>query len=287
MSGKDDIDNKDSLIIRAITNVMRPLVKFLIGRGITFPMFAEILKHIYVEVAAKDFKLSPEKEVTDSRITLLTKVHRKDVRRIRTEQQGFDVPEEGLEVSSKKASLGAQIVAKWLADNQYVDEQGEPKKLFIHASKANGQSSFEKLVESINNDIRPRVALDEMLSQKMIVEADDGIVTLNKSAFIPEEDFEDLMMHFDRNLHDHMAAAVHNIGTDKSAKKFIERSVYYKELTQSSIEQLEEIIENKGMENLISINKAAYDLAEEDQDKGNNNKRMTFGIYYYADGDDD
>ena len=287
MSGKDDIDNKDSLIIRAITNVMRPLVKFLIGSGITFPMFAEILKHIYVEVAAKDFKLSPEKEVTDSRITLLTKVHRKDVRRIRTEQQGFDVPEEGLEVSSKKASLGAQIVAKWLADNQYVDEQGEPKKLFIHASKANGQSSFEKLVESINNDIRPRVALDEMLSQKMIVEGDDGIVTLNKSAFIPEEDFEDLLMHFDRNLHDHMAAAVHNIGTDKSAKKFIERSVYYKELTQSSIEQLEEIIENKGMENLISINKAAYDLAEEDQDKGNNNKRMTFGIYYYADGDDD
>jgi len=275
------------LIIRAITNVMRPLVKFLIGRGITFPMFAEILKHIYVEVAAKDFKLSPEKEVTDSRITLLTKVHRKDVRRIRTEQQGFDVPEEGLEVSSKKASLGAQIVAKWLADNQYVDEQGEPKKLFIHASKANGQSSFEKLVESINNDIRPRVALDEMLSQKMIVKGDDGIVTLNKSAFIPEEDFEDLMMHFDRNLHDHMAAAVHNIGTDKSAKKFIERSVYYKELTQSSIEQLEEIIENKGMENLISINKAAYDLMEEDQDKGNNNKRMTFGIYYYADGDDD
>ena len=287
MSDKDDIDNKDSLIIRAITNVMRPLVKFLIGRGITFPMFAEILKHIYVEVAAKDFKLSPEKEVTDSRITLLTKVHRKDVRRIRTEQQGFDVPEEGLEVSSKKASLGAQIVAKWLADNQYVDEQGEPKKLFIHASKANGQSSFEKLVESINNDIRPRVALDEMLSQKMIVEGDDGIVTLNKSAFIPEEDFEDLLMHFDRNLHDHMAAAVHNIGTVKSAKKFIERSVYYKELTQSSIEQLEEIIENKGMENLISINKAAYDLAEEDQDKGNNNKRMTFGIYYYADGDDD
>ena len=287
MSGKDDIDNKDSLIIRAITNVMRPLVKFLIGSGITFPMFAEILKHIYVEVAAKDFKLSPEKEVTDSRITLLTKVHRKDVRRIRTEQQGFDVPEEGLEVSSKKASLGAQIVAKWLADNQYVDEQGEPKKLFIHASKANGQSSFEKLVESINNDIRPRVALDEMLSQKMIVEGDDGIVTLNKSAFIPEEDFEDLLMHFDRNLHDHMAAAVHNIGTVKSAKKFIERSVYYKELTQSSIEQLEEIIENKGMENLISINKAAYDLAEEDQDKGNNNKRMTFGIYYYADGDDD
>ena len=286
MSGKEDIDNKDILIIRAITNVMRPLVKFLIGRGITFPMFAEILKHIYVEVAAKDFKLSPDKDVTDSRITLLTKVHRKDVRRIRTEQQGFDVPEEGLEVSQKKASLGAQIVSKWLADDQYVDQSGEPKQLYIHASKANGNPSFELLVESINNDIRPRVALDEMLAQKMIVERDDGIVTLNKSAFIPEEDFEDLMMHFDRNLHDHMAAAVHNIGTDKNAKKFIERSVYYKELTAASIERLEEIIENKGMENLISINKAAYDLAEKDQDKGNNNKRMTFGIYYYADEDD-
>lgn len=287
MSGKDDIDNKDSLIIRAITNVMRPLVKFLIGRGITFPMFADILKHIYIEVAAKDFKLPADKDVTDSRVTLLTKVHRKDVRRIRTEHHGFDVPEEGLEVSKRKMSLGAQIVSKWLADDHYVDEAGEPKKLFIHASKANGKPSFEMLVESINNDIRPRVALDEMLSQKMMVEADDGTVTLNKSAFIPEEDFEELMLHFDRNLHDHMAAAVHNIGTEKEAKKFIERSVYYKDLTQESIEKLEEIIESRGMENLIAINKAAYDLAEEDQEKGNNNQRMTFGIYYYADKDDD
>ncbi|MDG1707339.1 MAG: DUF6502 family protein [Emcibacteraceae bacterium] len=287
MSNNDDIGKQDGLIIRAITNVMRPLVKFLIGRGITLPMFTEILKHVYVEVAANDYKLSPDKDVTDSRITLLTKVHRKDVRRIRTEQMGFDVPQDGVDVSDKKSSLGAQIVSKWLADNRYTDDGGEPIALHIHKSKAGSAESFEGLVESINNDIRPRVALDNMMMQKMIVETEEGIVTLNKSAFIPEENFEELMGHFDRNLHDHMAAAVHNIAQDKTGKKFMERSVYYKELTQGSIEKLEKLIEDQGMENLISINKAAYDMAEDDADAGNNDQRMTFGIYYYSDKDEE
>ncbi len=289
MSEQDDIAKKDGLIIRAITNVMRPLVKFLIARGVTFPMFAEIMKHVYVEVAAKDYKLSPDAKVTDSRITLLTKVHRKDVRRIRTEQEGFDVPEDGVELSSKKASLGAQIVAKWLADKDYIDGAGEPLPLFTLASKAKGQPNFEHLVESINVDIRPRVALDEMLSQKMVVMGSDDRITLNKTAFIPEENFEELMGHFDRNLHDHMAAAVHNISQNEKGehKKFIERSVYYKELTPESVEKLEQLVEEQGMESLITINKAAYDLAEEDQDKSGNDQRMTFGIYYYADKDDE
>lgn len=286
MTSGDDIGKQDGLIIRAITNVMRPLVKFLIGRGITLPMFTEILKHVYVEVAAKDYKLAPDKDVTDSRITLLTKVHRKDVRRIRTDQAGFNVPQDGVELQAKKASLGAQIVSKWLADNRYTDESGEPISLHIHKSKAGGAESFEGLVESINNDIRPRVALDNMLLQKMIIEGQEGIVTLNKSAFIPEENFEELLGHFDRNLHDHMAAAVHNIAQDKAGKKFMERSVYYKQLTQSSIEKLEELIEEQGMESLISINKAAYDMAEEDGHAGNNDQRMTFGIYYYSEKDD-
>ena len=289
MSEQDDIAKKDGLIIRAITNVMRPLVKFLIARGVTFPMFAEIMKHVYVEVAAKNYKLSEDKPVTDSRITLLTKVHRKDVRRIRTEQEGFDVPDEGVDLPAKKASLGAQIVAKWLADEKYIDADGEPLALYTLASKANGAANFENLVESINVDIRPRVALDEMIAQKMVVRQVDERITLNKTAFIPEENFDELMGHFDRNLHDHMAAAVYNIAQNEKGenKKFIERSVYYKELTTESVETLEKLVEEQGMESLITINKAAYDLADADQAKGNNDQRMTFGIYYYAEKDDE
>ena len=284
-----DILKKDKLIIRAITNVMRPLVKFLIARGVTFPMFAEILKHIYVEVAAKDYELSPQKDVTDSRITLLTKVHRKDVRRIRTEQAGFDVPKGGVEVAQNKASLGAQIVAKWLADKQYIDKDDEPVMLYKLASKSNGAANFEHLVQSINNDIRPRVALDDMISQKMVIEHSDDRISLNKTAFIPEENFEELLSHFDRNLHDHMAAAVHNIAKSDSggAKKYLERSVYYTGLTPASIETLEKLVEEQGMESLIAINKAAYDHAEDDQSKPTNDQRMTFGIYFYADKDEE
>lgn len=282
MSESNDIEKQTSLIIKVITNVMRPLVKLLIYRGVTFPMFSEILKRLYVDVAAKDFKLSEDKENTDSRITLLTKVHRKDIRRLRDETVEFD-PE------IKKTSLGAQIIAKWLAANEYIDNQGSPLKLYKLASKANGKPNFEKLVNSINNDIRPGGVLDELISQNVIVEDNDGLISLNEKAFVPKENFTELIGHFNRNLHDHMAAAVHNIAQSEndSSKKYLERAVYYKGLTAASIEKLEALIEKDGMESLISINKAAYDQAEQDQLNGNADQRMTFGIYYYSEKDEE
>ena len=67
---------------RALRLLLRPLVKLLVEQGVPFGELAEVLKGVYVDVALRDFPLEG-KGPTDSRVTLLTGVHRKDVKRLR------------------------------------------------------------------------------------------------------------------------------------------------------------------------------------------------------------
>ncbi|MDV7400972.1 DUF6502 family protein, partial [Arthrospira platensis SPKY1] len=69
-------------VVRAVRRILLPLVRFLVAKGITYPFLSELLKSLYVEVADRDFRLG-EGPPTDSRITLITGVHRKDVARLR------------------------------------------------------------------------------------------------------------------------------------------------------------------------------------------------------------
>lgn len=71
-----------TLLLRAVRAMLRPLVRLMIRYGITFPVLADLLRGLYVEVAANDMLADP-KARTDSRISLMTGVHRKEIRRLR------------------------------------------------------------------------------------------------------------------------------------------------------------------------------------------------------------
>ena len=68
-------------LVRAFTRLMRPLVRALIARGMTFPYVSNLLKAVYMDVAQTEF-LVGEAEPTVSRLSVLTGLQRKDVKRI-------------------------------------------------------------------------------------------------------------------------------------------------------------------------------------------------------------
>ena len=88
-----------------------PLVRLLIRSGIAFPMLTELLRELYVNVAEYDFALLG-KEQTDSRVSLLTGVHRKEVRRLR----GAGAPVNAVPATVSQTS---RILARWLADPDF------------------------------------------------------------------------------------------------------------------------------------------------------------------------
>jgi len=263
-------------LVNALRRQLRPLVKLLMKSGITFPFLVDLLKELFVEVAEKDFKLD-NKEQTDSRINFLTGIHRKDVKRLRNGNLSkHSIPD--------SVSLGAQLVASWIGTDQFLDSNNNPLPL-PRLIKQGGEQSFEALVTSVNKDIRSRAVLDEWLDLGIVTLDKQDRVCLNTNAFIPERGFDEKAWFFGENMHDHMAAASHNMLGKRPP--FLDRAVFYDQLSQRSIDELRLISEQSGMRLLRKLNRRALELQESDKTQSDNTQRMRFGIYFFNEPDDE
>jgi hypothetical protein len=259
-------------VVRAVARLLRPLVRFLLNHQFTYPMFIRLLKSIYVDVASQEFAV-PGKEQTDSRVSLLTGVHRKDVKRLRQDDRSAHVAPESV-------TLGAQLVALWTTDNRYVDGNGRPRPLPRLASDSKTGHSFEELVASINTDIRPRVVLDEWLRLGVANVDGEDRVTLVVDAFIPEKGFDEKAYYLGQNLHDHIATCAHNL--DGTGAPMLERSVFSDELSARSVSILAELAREQGMQALHALSKRAIELERDDAQSGQPMQRINFGIYFFT-----
>ncbi len=259
----------DSLIA-ALRRLLRPLVRLLLDHQVTFPFLAALLKEAYVEVAEQEFAIEGRRQTT-TRVSLLTGIHRKDVKRLREIGPGEETP-------APSVSLGAQLVGRWLGARPWCDANGRPRPLARHAGAGEG-ASFEELVESVSKDIRPRAVLDEWIRLGVARIDDRGRVHLNVGAFVPEKGFDEKAFFFGRNLRDHIAAGVHNLAGGTPSMP--DRSVYYDGLSPESVAELQALAEQLGTEALHAVDRRALELQERDAARGQGGQRINFGIYFY------
>jgi hypothetical protein len=260
-----------SALVAALRHLLQPLVRLLTAQGFTYPMLADLLKKIYVDVAVRDFRLDGAAP-TDSRVTLLTGVHRKDVKRLRANA----APE--VESMPEVVALGAQLAAAWTTRRDLRDRKGRPRPLPRLASQG-GERSFEGLVASISKDIRARSLLDEWVRLGVAKIDQQDRVVLSSSAFVPSRGFDEKAFYFGHNLHDHIAAAAHNVQGE--GPPYLERSVHYEGLEAASVAGLKELAEKAGMEAVQSVYRESKERESRDRKGEGPKQRITFGIYFY------
>lgn len=268
---KQAVGQPPAKLLSAIVKVMRPLVRLMLSFQITYPMLISLLKRLYVEVAEQEFSVH-DKRQSDSRITMLTGVHRKDVKRIRENKEPLaSVP--------SNISIGAQLIAIWTGSDRYCDKNGHPVALPM--TTTDQSPSFEELVERVcRKDIRPRVILDEWLRLGVARMNEEERIILDTGAFTPQQGFDEKAFFFGKSLHDHISAGTHNLLGQKPP--FFDRTVYYDQLSAESVEEISELARQLGMEALLKVNHRALTLQQRDQ--GNSaNYRMNFGIFHYND----
>ena len=257
-------------LVKALVAIFRPLVKLLIRFQINHGYVNQLLKSIYVNVAENDFKVSGA-EQTDSRISMLTGIHRREVKRLRTPlDDGLVMPE--------TVSVGTQILTTWITDPRFI-HKGEPKKL--PKSTKGDIIGFDALVSSISKqDLRTKVVLEEWLHHGLVQIDNEGLIELQTEAFVSETGFDEKAFFFGKNLYAHIAAGAHNL--DGGEPPQFDRSVFYNHLTEDSITTISTLIEKQGMETLKIVNAKANELQKKDRGEKNATGRINFGSYFWV-----
>lgn len=260
-----------SALVQAVSRVLRPIISLLIARGMTYPYIAELIKGMYVDVAVNDFAIQ-NKVPTDSRVSLLTGVHRKEVRRLRTAKTAPERPPESV-------SLGMQLVAHWLADPEYLNSDGRPKA--VPRSKHGGHPSFESLVEHISHgDLRARSVLDELERLGIVECSEDDHIRLRVEGFVPDTGFEEKAYYFGRIVSNHVETAVHNL--TPGTNPLLDRAVFYDGLLEEDIDELSSMCKELGVGALKSINNRAMKMKRMAAKSTANKQRFCFGVFFQA-----
>lgn len=251
-----------------VARMLRPLVRLFIRCGLTFPALCDLLRELYVNVAEYDFTLAG-KDQTDSRVCLLTGIHRKEVRRLR----GAGAPVRLVPASVSRSSM---IVARWIAAPEFTDERGGPRPLRRTGDPGDGPT-FEELVESVTRDVRPRAVLDEWLDRGMAAIDAEGRIRLEEAAFAPRAGDDRQLYYFGRNLHDHVAAAVENVLS--APPPFFERAVHYEGVSRAMADMMLTVSRRIAREALETVNREAQSGYPTDP---GGTWRWNFGVYLFS-----
>ena len=248
---------------------MRPLVRTMIARGLTAPVVYGLLKRVYVEVAEESFGLD-DKPLTDSRIALLTGVHRKDIRTFRAED------DDGTGLARRKSALLATVVAQWATAPDYLDDTQGPRALPRQAADS---ADFESLVRSVSRDVRPRTVLDELLNAGLVSEGDDGLLRLNTEIVVGPANPSDREAFFAANVGDHLAAATENLLAD--TPPFFERAVFYNHLPPEAVDEIEAAARAQAQAMLEELNRQSSALHRAAASAPGPRQRYRLGVYFY------
>lgn len=251
-------------VLAATKALLRPLVRVLIASGATLPALVAALKECFVEVASRDFRLGG-REPSDSRVSLVTGVHRKDVRAIRERSHPVSTPRAG--------GLAATVVGRWLGRPDHRDADGRPRPL--------SRAAFDALVAGVSKDVRPRTVLDELVRLGLVEVGADDAVRLLADAFVPAKGGEELLAFFERNLHDHLAAAAGNLLAGPDDHRFLERAVYYNNLRPADVDRLEAEARTLALAALRHLNGLALEMQQAARDDAGAGERFRFGVYFF------
>ncbi len=263
-----------ALAAQALSQLLRPLARLMIDHGVQLPAMLELLKFALVEEAQDAYALE-QKGSSDTRIALLTGVHRKDVRRLREAPHLEQAP-------STMLPLAASVVARWISEPRFLNADQSPRLLARTPGRGNpGEPDFTTLVSEISRDVGARAVLDELVRLGVVERRDDGLVALLVSGFVPHDGRGESFYFLTANLADHLASSVHNLKPGRSEPLMLEQSAFAEGLTSYQAEQLHHLARRLWAKALQQFLQTAAVAEQRSAGSADASHRVRFGTYFY------
>lgn len=259
------------LALRESVTLMAPVIRWLLRNGVSYGAFADQLKSVFVDAARVELSRAGTKP-TFSALSMLSGVHRKDVRTLETEPREVG----GTASEGRGIPLSSQVYTRWLTARRYRKRNGQPKPLPRNGSGV----TFETLAREISQDVHPRTVLDELM-RLGLVELNEGLAVPVSESFVPSRHIDELTSLFAANAADHIAAAVQNLAA--TTAPFLERSVFADGLSAESVDHLQKLARSlweEAFEKMVASATARVELDDDLEPEAQN--RMRFGVYFYG-----
>ncbi|MDD0815966.1 DUF6502 family protein [Curvibacter sp. HBC28] len=255
-------------VMQAVVRAWAPLLRLLVASGVDYPRLSAALKPLFIEQAQRELLRAGQKE-TDSALTLLSGVHRKDVRAWRLNGLG--------EARARELSPSAKVFARWLQEPGYSD--GERP---LGIPRFGPAPSFEALARLVTSDVHPFSVLTELIRLDLVrleLRHELEYVVPQQDGFIPKVGSQDAVDLFAANLADHLQAAVSNL---LEGPQFLEQSVFAEGITQASADELGALARQLWARSRQELIAAATRLYEADQGRPEADQRMRLGAYFWS-----
>lgn len=263
-----------ALASRAVGEVLRPLARLMIDHGLQLPSAVELLKEALVAEASESFGLS-DKGSSDTRIALLTGVHRKDVKRLRL---ALATPER----DTPMVSLAASVVARWISEPRFLHADQSTRPLARTPRRGSpGEPDFATLVAEVSSDVGARAVLDELVRLGVVDVRDDGYVTLKHDGFVPREGLSESFQFLSANVSDHLATAAHNLAPDRKGPPKLEQSAFSQDLCADQVDQLHQLARKLWASALQTFLQTATVAEQRSQTHQGGKHKVRFGVYFH------
>jgi hypothetical protein len=265
------MNTQPTIVLDRVLRVMQPLVRLLLRNGVTYPAFAAALKRVFLDAASAELAARNMAQ-TDSALTLLSGVHRRDVRQLKR----------GAPTAGAPAALGlsGEVVARWMSEPEFVDSDGQPRPL-RRGTDAPDAGSFDALVAGVSRDVRPRAVLDDLL-RLGVAHEDESEIRLEGSGFAPRRGFEEMSWLFADNLRDHAAAAAANL---EGENNFLEQSVFVDQISAESAARLQQVSVQawkQAFQRVMREARQRFDGDAAGTPVPQRSHRARFGVYFYS-----
>ena len=255
----------------ALRNVLTPLARLAVARGVPFTMVEALLKQAFVDAARSVHGASGQPNRMVSRIATATGLTRREVTRLTQ-------PAAPTAKAAPRRSLASEVFARWMSDPTYRTRKG-PKAL----PRIGAAPSFEALAQSVTRDVHPRSMLDELIRLGLAAhdETSDR-VTLVRETFVPRGNVERMMSLLGANVGDHLAGAVDNVLGDGS--RHFEQALFADGLPPDAMLRLREVVLAQWKDLRASIVPALEAMLDAERQAGRDDgARVRIGLYTFTD----
>lgn len=218
-------------MVKILTALLSPVVRFSLSRGVHLSQISEILKRCLVLEAQRQIAASSQK-VTVSRIAVMTGVSRREV----------VAALEASDDEEQPANIIARVVQKWTGDKRFRLKSGGPRPLTFKGTS----SDFSKLASLVSQDLNPATVLFE-LERLKLVECREGEAHLKSDFADYGESPEKKLDLLGRNIDTVISASEANIYHPSENPELVLRTEF-DNLVASELPQLKAWIRKEGLE---------------------------------------